>query len=97
MKILAVNVWEIRDPDNDTPEARREAANAFWKKQGFSVPIAMDYSDETAAAYGVSGIPTTVIIRADGVVHAYHVGGSPDYVATMKRDITAAIEALEGD
>ncbi|MEE9131326.1 MAG: TlpA disulfide reductase family protein [Phycisphaerales bacterium] len=97
VKILAVNVWEIRDPDGDTPEARREAASTFWKKQGFSVPIAMDYSDETAAAYGVSGIPTTVIIRADGVVHAYHVGGSSDYVATMKRDITAAIEALEGD
>ncbi len=97
VQILAVNVWEIRDPDQDTPDARRVSATAFWKKQGFTVPIAMDYSDQTATAYGVSGIPTTVIIRADGVVQAYHVGGISDYVQTMKQDITEAIEAVQGE
>ena len=53
----------------------------------------MDYSDQTAAAYGVQGIPTTVIIRSDGIVHAQHVGvADPEQ---LKKDIQAAIKAVE--
>ncbi len=55
----------------------------------------MDYEGETAAPYGLSGIPVTVVIRADGVVHAYHFGLMPDYVESLKREINDALDARE--
>ena len=55
----------------------------------------MDYTDETATAYGVRGIPATFIIRSDGIIHARHAGIGGDYIESLKQDILAAIEALE--
>ena len=91
VQIYTVNILESADG----PQERLETVNEFWKKQGFTLPVIMDYKDETAGTYSVTGIPTTVIIRADGVVHAYHSGLMP--VEAIKADITAAIEALQGD
>jgi hypothetical protein len=91
--VMTINVWEIRPPNPDSPDARLESARKTWEKKGFTLPIAMDYSDETAGAYGVSGIPTTVIIRSDGVVHNVHVGVAD--VEELKKDIQAALKAVE--
>ena len=55
----------------------------------------MDYTDEVAAEYGVTGIPATFIIRSDGIVHAQHRGAGPDYVTQLKQEITEALRALE--
>jgi len=85
--IVTVNVWERGDPDQ-----RLKAVNDFWKKQGYTLPVAMDYTDATGGAYGVTGIPTSVIIRPDGIVHAVHAGVPGDYVETMKREIIDAFE-----
>jgi len=92
--VMTINVFEIHDP-NGKPEDRLASAKATWAKKKFTLPIAMDYSDAIARAYGVSGIPTGVIIRSDGVIHALHVGGSETYVEDMKRDIQAAMKAVE--
>jgi thiol-disulfide isomerase/thioredoxin len=91
--VMTINVWEIRPPNPDSPDARLESARKTWEKKGFTLPIAMDYSDETAAAYQVSGIPTTVIIRSDGVVHNVHVGVAD--AEELKKDIQAALKAVE--
>ncbi len=87
--VITVNVWEKGDPDK-----RLEAVQAYWEKQHFTLPVAMDYSDQTAAAYKVSGIPTTVVIRPDGIVHAVHVGVPGEYVETLKREIIDAFEIV---
>jgi len=55
----------------------------------------MDYTDETAAAYGINGIPATFVIRSDGIVQAQHAGAGPDYVEQLKGEIRAALAALE--
>ena len=91
MRIYTVNILESAGG----PQERLETVNEFWKKQGFTLPVIMDFKDETAGTYNVTGIPTTVIIRADGVVHAYHQGLVP--VEAIKDDITAAVEALQSD
>ena len=91
VQIYTVNILESAGG----PQERLETVNEFWKKQGFTLPVIMDFKDETAGTYNVTAIPTTVIIRADGVVHAYHQGLVP--VEAIKDDITAAIEALPGD
>lgn len=88
--ILTVNVWEARGAQ-DTPDNRLKSATDFWTKQQFTLPILMDYTDQTAGAYGVSGIPTTVIIRPDGVVHDVHVGVAQ--VERLQNDIAEAIKA----
>jgi thiol-disulfide isomerase/thioredoxin len=91
--VMTVNVWEIRPPNPDSPDARLESARKTWEKRGFTLPIAMDYSDETAAAYRLSGIPTTVVVRSDGVVHNVHVGVAD--VEQLKKDIQDALKAVE--
>lgn len=96
--VLTVNAWEIRDPERDTPQARLDAVNAFWKRMGLTLPVAMDYTDETVTAYGVRGIPATFVIRADGIVHAQHSGAGRDYVQMLQDEIMEAIElAPAGD
>ena len=91
--VMTINVWEVRPPNPDSPDARLASALKTWEKKQFTLPIAMDYGDQTAAAYGVQGIPTTVIIRSDGIVHAQHVGvADPEQ---LKKDIQAAIKAVE--
>jgi thiol-disulfide isomerase/thioredoxin len=91
VEIFTINVWE----QDDAPDVRRDTVLRFWKKHGFTLPIAMDYTDETATAYGVSGIPATFVIRSDGIIHARHAGIGGDYISSLKQDIRAALEALE--
>jgi thiol-disulfide isomerase/thioredoxin len=95
VSVITVNVWEIRDPQSDSPDARLDNVKKFWEKNRYTLPVAMDYSDEVAKAYGIQGIPFSVIIRADGVVHAQHTGAGGDYVETLKRDINEALQAVE--
>jgi thiol-disulfide isomerase/thioredoxin len=96
VKVLTINVWEIRDPASDNPDARLESAKKTWEKRGFTLPIAMDYTDEVAQAYRVRGIPTTVVIRSDGTVHAIPPF-SQTYGDDLKLAIQDAIKAVEAD
>ncbi len=95
VKIFAINTFEGATLREDTPDGRLKKAKNFWNNKKFTLPVLMDYTDQTAASYGVSGIPTTVIIRADGVVHTAHTGLSPNYAEQLKADIKAALEAVE--
>lgn len=96
VEVMTVNTYEGARLQNDTPDARLEAAENFWKQHAFTLPVLMDYTDETAASYGVSSIPTTVVIRADGVVHAVRTGFAREYAVQLQTDIRAAIDALDG-
>lgn len=97
VKVLTINIREIGDAALDNPDARLASAKKTWEKRGFSLPVAMDYTDEVAQAYRVQGIPATVVIRADGKVHAIHSGFSANYGEDLKREIQDAIKAVEAD
>jgi thiol-disulfide isomerase/thioredoxin len=92
VEVLTVNVWEGGEPD-----VRRDKVRKFWKESGFTLPVALDQTGQAATDYKLTGIPATVVIRADGIVHAFHTGIEGDYVETLKGEITGAIEALEAD
>ena len=51
-----------------------EKASAFIKAHGYTFPVFYDTAMEGAYAYGVSGIPVTYFINAEGVCEAYFQG-----------------------
>lgn len=80
--VYTVNVGE-------TPEQAKQ----FWQQQGFTMPIIMDPDTQISAAYGVQGIPQTVVI-ANGKVRRVHVGFVPTLADDLKSDIEAALEEM---
>ncbi len=89
LEIITVNSFQRGGPDE-----RTAAARAYWEASGFTLPVAMDYTDATAVAYGVGGIPATFVIRADGVIAKRHDGFAGDYVESLKGEIEDALEAI---
>jgi thiol-disulfide isomerase/thioredoxin len=89
VSIYTVNVFE-REKDETK---RRAMIDEFWKDAGHSLPVAIDLTDVCGKLFEIPGIPMTVVIRPDGVVHAVHVGFSR---AKIEADVLAAIAATEG-
>jgi len=54
-----------------------EAIKDFLSKQTFKLTVALDAEGKVGEAYGVEGIPQTVLIDKDGKVRAVHVGYDP--------------------
>jgi peroxiredoxin len=46
----------------------------FMKKNGYSFTGGLDADDSVAMKYGIQGIPTSVLISADGKIEKIHVG-----------------------
>lgn len=87
----AVNVYE-KEPDL---AKRHEAVRTYWTAQKFTLPVAMDDAGEAGKAFEVSGIPMTVVVRSDGIVHAVHVGFNKQRLIESVRGAIAALEAPE--
>ena len=51
-----------------------DIAKAFITDAGYSFPVLYDVNQEAAMIYGVSSLPTTIFIDADGVMTAYAMG-----------------------
>lgn len=67
--------------------AVEETASAY----GLSYPIGLDASDLAAQAYGVTKVPETFVIDAQGQVAAVYVG------AVSQVELTAQLDSLLGD
>lgn len=63
----------------------------FLAAQKLSVPVAMDVDGKLGAAYGVEGIPQTVIIDKNGKVQVVHVGAGPDIGNELVKDLDAVL------
>jgi len=75
-------VWAVNDREDAATISRFLAAS----KYSFTVP--MDTAGETMKAYGVQGIPTTVIIGRDGIVRSVFVG----YNSGLGAEVDAAVD-----
>ncbi len=95
VRFYAVNVREKAESE----EARMELVRTFWEEQGFRMSTLIDHASLLADDLQVGGIPCTVIVRPDGLVHAVHVGldtSDPEAIVPRLLDeIRAAIEAAE--
>lgn len=56
---------------------------AYWKREGFTMPVVMDTDGRIGHSYRVSGIPQTVVIHKGKVV-TVHVGYSPGMANMLK-------------
>jgi len=80
--------------DLDSFGAKR--VEKFIKGLGYKIPypIAVDKRREVAAKYGVSVLPTTILIDSEGKVVFYHVGYSPGDEEEIEKKVAEAISAL---
>jgi thiol-disulfide isomerase/thioredoxin len=93
VKVFAVDVWERGEAD-----AILEKVTKFWSDNKYKTKVLMGSgSDALTKEYGVSGIPTTVIIGTDGKVIETHVGFSPNMVDVLKKAVTAALSTSNSD
>ena len=63
----------------------------FLKRKGFDCVVAMDPGAKIGQKFGVRGLPMTVIIGPDGVVHAVHRGYRTDLKDVLRKDIEDAL------
>lgn len=78
--ILAVNVQEDRG-----------TIAPFVQKLGLTFPILLDSTGRISRRYRVSGMPTTYLIRADGVIDGIRTG------AYTKSMLLGRLEQLIGE
>ena len=77
-------IVNLTDGTQDT----KEKASAFIATSGYTFPVYYDQKLSGAAAYGVSSIPFTIFIDADGNMVAYYIG------AMSERILQAGIHTL---
>ena len=63
LEIVLVDIWEGTEP---RPEVER-----FCEMWGIKGPILLDPAAELAAELGVRGVPTNVVVDADGTIRAF--------------------------
>ena len=59
---------------DDGRQETQEKGAAFLKQNGYTFPAYYDLNQEAVSAYGLTGIPATVFIRADGTVAGGQAG-----------------------
>ncbi len=87
IRFFGCNVWEQGDK-----EARLKMAKGYWDGQNFSFESLIDPTDTVVAAYGVTGIPTSVVIGPAGKVLEVHQGFDPSMEESMKTELREALD-----
>ena len=80
--VLGINTWENKE----------DAAKQYIDKKGFTYPCLLK-GDDLAKAYGMTGIPTLVVIGKDGKIVDIEVGMAPDGDAGLRKAIDTALAA----
>ncbi len=79
--------------------AESETAEGFLRKSSYTFPVALDKDNKTAAAYGVTGWPTYIVIGRDGRVFWAPVDLDPiiarlsdeEFAAQVRQHVQAAL------
>jgi thiol-disulfide isomerase/thioredoxin len=77
-----------------TAEETRTKATEFFRSQSLTMPSLLDLNSETFRAFGTPGLPSMVIIAADGTIFKYHQGSFPDILETLKREVKDASSVI---
>lgn len=55
-------------------DEKRDLVEGFVKRHNVAFPVAIDKEKTIKNLFGVRGLPTTVFIGADGIIHIYQIG-----------------------
>jgi peroxiredoxin len=77
-----------------TEEETRIKATEFFRSQRLTMSSLLDLKGETFRAFGAPGLPSMVIIAADGTVFRYHQGSFPDMLETLEREVKDAAKRV---
>ncbi len=66
--------WAVSIDDQSVPDAQ---LRAMFQQLKVEIPIARDLKRTLGQSLSIAGIPTTVLLGADGTVQAFETGGSP--------------------
>lgn len=69
-----------------------EVIRAFLEKKKLQIKVALDSDGKAGDAYGVTGIPQTVVIGRDGTVQAVHVGFMPGMEDQLREELQSLID-----
>ncbi len=64
-----------------------QSGSAYIQEQGYTFPVYYDTAMEGAMAYGVSGIPVTYFLDAEGNFLAYYQGAMPQSILQQGIDL----------
>jgi len=79
--VVFVNVWDDQSAFVD-----------FAADQPHALHLVVDEEDEVNQGIGVVAIPTTMLIDADGIVRAVHVGNVTPTVMAFLQAVTAGLD-----
>jgi len=89
VKVFAVNVWERGDK-----KQWLEAVQTFWKDNKYKTAVLLASEDKSLSEkYGVTGIPTTVVIDTNGNIFEIHKGFTSEMISDLKRSVEGAFNA----
>lgn len=69
-----------------------EKIKAFLEKKGFDLNILLDSDNATQKRFGISGIPTTIVVGKDGKVRFVSVGAGPDTGSRIEEALQKALD-----
>lgn len=64
---------------------------AFLKKEGLTLPVALDTAGAVSSKFSVQSIPRLMIIDTKGTVRHGHTGYSPNMQETLKNQLDALL------
>jgi peroxiredoxin len=73
-----------------TAEETRTKAIEFFRSQSLTMSSLLDPKSEIFRVFGTPGLPSMVIIAADGTIFKYHQGSFPDMLETLKGEVKDA-------
>jgi len=81
-----IQVWSV---NMTSTESSRQAVREFARSNNMEFPVLVDPEGSIAHAYGVTALPTTFIIAADGTILAKQVGAmSPSWLRSQSARAT---------
>jgi len=72
-------------------DQKTDDAKAFLKETPASFDVAFDQTGKTPKTYAIKGMPTSVLIGADGKVISVHSGFKPEQRAELEAQIQQAL------
>jgi peroxiredoxin len=87
VRVYAVSTLEHVEDEQE----HRERVVEFLTAKGLDLPVLLDTRDDAFAAFHAPGLPSLVIIDAEGRLARYHSGLVPNMVSTIREEVEALL------